>query len=109
MQQGSSLLTFCLATAVLIAYGSTVYVQQEWSAEYRKLEQLQRERRELTAANELVKNQLAQQANQPDAGLMVPSPANTIFLPKASGRSFSQTPQMTTPLAKVAGKTPMGY
>ncbi|NEO84668.1 MAG: hypothetical protein F6J87_10500 [Spirulina sp. SIO3F2] len=110
VQQGSSLLTFCLATAVLIAYGSTVYIQQEWSSEYRKLEQLQREKRELIAANELMKNQLAQQANLPNAGLMPPSPANTIFLPKAeSGAVTTVAAQTTTPLVEVTAKTPLGY
>lgn len=110
VQQGSSLLAFCLATAVLITYGSTVYIQQEWSDAYRKLENLQREKRELIAASELMKNQLAQQASLPNAGLMPPSPANTIFLPKTNDRAFSSSPvKTTTPLVDVTAKTPLGY
>ncbi|MGB0563901.1 MAG: hypothetical protein ACPGVO_19190 [Spirulinaceae cyanobacterium] len=110
VQQGSSLLAFCLATAVLITYGSTVYIQQEWGEEYRKLETLQREQRELIAASELMKNQLAQQASLPNAGLMPPSPANTIFLPKTNDRAFAPSAaKSTTPLVDVTAKTPLGY
>lgn len=109
LQHGSSLITFCLATAVLIAYGSTVYIQQEWSTEYRKLERLQREKRELIAADELVKNQLAQQASLPGTGMVAPSPNNTIFLPKAGTLVAAPAPKTTTPLVEMAGRAPVGY
>ncbi|TVQ56636.1 MAG: hypothetical protein EA366_09705 [Spirulina sp. DLM2.Bin59] len=106
IQRGSSILTFCLATAVLIVYGSTVYIQQAWSEEFRQLEQLQREKRELTTADELMKNQLAQQAAAPENGLVAPSPANTIFLPRATHQPV-QAP--ITPLLEVRPDAPLGY
>lgn len=107
IQRGSSVLTFCLATAVLIVYGSTVYIQQAWSEEFRQLEQLQREKRELTTADELMKNQLAQRAAAPENGLVAPSPANTIFLPKATNQPVQSTP--ITPLLEVRPDAPLGY
>ncbi len=107
IQRGSSILTFCLATAVLMVYGSTVYIQQAWSEEFRQLEQLQREKRELTTADELMKNQLAQRAAAPENGLVAPSPANTIFLPRATTQSVQSAP--ITPLLEVRPDAPLGY
>ncbi len=107
IQRGSSILTFCLATAVLMVYGSTVYIQQAWSEEFRQLEQLQREKRELTTADELMKNQLAQRAAAPENGLVAPSPANTIFLPRATNQSVQSAP--ITPLLEVRPDAPLGY
>lgn len=109
IQQGSSILTFCLATAVLMVYGSTVYIQQAWSEDFRQLEQLQREKRELTTANELMKNQLAQQATAPENNLVAPSPANTIFLPKATGQPLEPVSTPTAPLVSFTADAPLGY
>ncbi|WP_084668967.1 hypothetical protein [Spirulina major] len=109
IQQGSSILTFCLATAVLMVYGSTVYIQQAWSEDFRHLEQLQREKRELTTANELMKNQLAQQATAPENNLVAPSPANTIFLPKATGQPAQPVSTPTAPLVSFTADAPLGY
>jgi hypothetical protein len=92
-----------------MVYGSTVYIQQAWSEDFRQLEQLQREKRELTTANELMKNQLAQQATAPENNLVAPSPANTIFLPKATGQPVQPVATPTTPLVSFTADAPLGY
>ncbi len=108
MQRSSDIMMFSLVTVMLTIYGLTVYTQQLWTKEYRKLDHLQRQERQMTAANELLKNQLAQQAENPETGLIPPNPAKTIFLPAAPQRQLQQQP--TTAKAIVSPpKPPLGY
>lgn len=81
VQQGLSIITCSLILTTLGVYAWTVYVPKLWSKEYNKLETLQRHERHLTAANESLKNQLAQQAENPQTGLAAPKPDQSIFLP----------------------------
>ncbi len=110
MQQGSSAIAFCLATSTLIVYASTVYLQQQWSREYNQLQVLQREQRTLTALDATFENQLASQAQQPNSGLVAPSPSNTIFLPKAADEPIAppETLSLSQP-PSLAKRLPLGY
>ena len=108
LQRQSTVLTFLLVTATLGLYGWTVYCQQLWSQSYHKLVILQRDERQLTTTSEVLKNQMALQAEQPNTGLVPSSPTQAIFLQPA--------PQLPAPIAragilgnKVADQTPMGY
>ncbi|MDB9314059.1 hypothetical protein PN462_13190 [Spirulina sp. CS-785/01] len=109
VKNGTSILTGCVVTAVLIVYSSTVYVQQQWTEEYQRLEQLQREHRNLTAADEVFKNQLASQANQENAGLVAPSPSNTIFLPRSEEKPFVEDAQTASRRINRNVNAPLGY
>lgn len=80
IQKGFSIITFCLVGTTLGMYAWTVYFPKLWSNEYKKLETLQRYERHITATNESLKNQLAQQAEKPETGLSNPSPTQSIFL-----------------------------
>ena len=108
LKRSSDVVTFLLVAATLSVYSWTVYTQQQWAQEYRKLETLQRNERHLTMANEGIKDQLAQQAEKPATGLVTPSQANTIFLPPAPQRQSSTTSTKTTD-PEPAAKTPLGY
>jgi hypothetical protein len=108
LQRSSDLITFLLVAATLTIYSWTVYTQQQWSREYDKLEHLQREERQLTTANAVIKDQLAQQAEQPGTGLITPSQANTIYLPAVPQRPSHPVPnQQTAP--ETDANTPLGY
>jgi hypothetical protein len=109
LQHSSSAIAFALVGAVLLAYASTVYIQQQWSEEYRKLESLQREIRNLTAADAIFKDNLAQQAEQPDTGLVMPSPDNNIYLSPSSPQTPAATPPKSPPKKASASKLPIGY
>jgi hypothetical protein len=109
VQRGSSVVTFCLITATLAVYAWTVYTQQTWAREYSKLENLQRNERQITAANEVLKNQLAQQAERPGTGLVPPTPDKTIFLPPAPQRQSKVTSSAAIAISEPATKTPLGY
>jgi hypothetical protein len=80
IQKGFSIITFCLVGTTLGMYAWTVYFPKLWSSEYKKLETLQRYERHITATNESLKNQLAQQAEKPETGLSNPSPTQSIFI-----------------------------
>ena len=108
LQRSSSVASFCLISVTLALYAWTVYSQQRWSQEYRKLETLQRNERHLTATNEAIKNQLAQQAERPDAGLVAPNPANMLFLSPAPQRPFKAAPAGTSD-PKSSPTMPLGY
>ncbi|XTZ20429.1 MAG: hypothetical protein ACQZ3M_02820, partial [cyanobacterium endosymbiont of Rhopalodia fuxianensis] len=77
----SAIFAFCLVTLTLSVYGWTVRVPTLWSQEFRKLTKLQQEERYLVGANEVLKHQLAQQAQKPEAGLTQLHPKDLIFLP----------------------------
>ncbi|MGP0128273.1 MAG: hypothetical protein ACTMUB_03085 [cyanobacterium endosymbiont of Rhopalodia musculus] len=77
----SATFAFFLVTLTLGVYGWTVRVPSLWSQEFRKLTKLQQEERYLVGANEVLKHQLAQQAEKPEVGLTQLHPKDLIFLP----------------------------
>ncbi len=83
IQRYSSVTTFSLVIVALMLYGWAVYSQQLWTQGYKTLQNLQRDERQLTAANEVIKNKMAQEAEQPSNGLILPTPTGTIFLRSA--------------------------
>ena len=73
-------LTVLLVGAMAAAYGWTVYTQQAWGEQYQRLQYLTRQERQLIAADEMYKNQLAQEAISPSSGLVTSTLSNTVFL-----------------------------
>lgn len=107
LQRRFGIATYMLIAGMLVAYGSTVYLQQKWSQEYRKLENLQRYERELTTTNEVLKNQLASEAEQPATGLRSPDPAMAIILQASSPKSSNFPKSDFQPQPKI--DIPSGY
>jgi hypothetical protein len=107
-QRSSTVVTFCLVGVTLAIYGWTVYSQQLWSQEYRRLEEYQRQERQITAANEVLKNQIASEAETPSMGLVMPNPSTAIFLQPAPQRPAVAAPA-AAPLAPLAPAKPLGY
>lgn len=108
LQQGTGVTTLMVVAGVLVTYGWTVYVQQQWGKEFDKLESLKKQERQLVSANEVLKNQMAQQAENPTAGLLLPDPSNAIFLTPAPERPQVK-PKPTDPLNQPAPTKPLGY
>lgn len=98
--------TFLLMGGMLLVYGATVYAQQKWSQEYRKLENLQRYERQLITTNELLKNQMATEAETPATGLVPPNPASAIVLHPTS-QNVSSSPKVKPAEPKI--EIPLGY
>jgi len=91
LQSRFSGVTFLLVTAMLTVYGWTVYSQNIWNQAYQKARILQRHERQLTTTNEVLKNQMALQAEQP-ATLVRQSCQVVIFLKPAPQRSDHAAP-----------------
>lgn len=114
LQRRFGVVTFLLMAGMLTVYGWTAYSQQAWSQAYRKLETLQRNERQLTAASEVLKNQMARQAEQPATGLVPLNPATAIFLQSAPQR-LDRAANPVLPATENAAQTkqparlPLGY
>ncbi|MEH2423819.1 MAG: hypothetical protein V7K48_23805 [Nostoc sp.] len=106
----STVLAFLLVASTLAVYGWTVYSQELWSQSYRRLQNLQRHERLLTTTNATLTNKMAEEAEQPAAGLVSPTPQGMIFLPPAS-HSPKPVSSNTTPNSEMQQQTlsPLGY
>jgi hypothetical protein len=90
-----------LLGGALSLYGLTVYGEQRWSQDYQKLETLRLQEQQLSAASEVLKHQLATEAQ---------NPGNTIFLQPAPETRSPATPNSEPALKNRAGvETPLGY
>jgi len=87
IHRNSSIVAFLLVAATLVVYGWTVYSQELWSQAYHKLQNLQRQDRQLTTTNEVLQNKMAVEGEKPSAGLVAPTPAGMIFINPASHSS----------------------
>ncbi|MBC6481859.1 MAG: hypothetical protein GDA56_32940 [Hormoscilla sp. GM7CHS1pb] len=88
-----SVVTIALGAATVTVYGLTVSSGQQWSRDYNSLQSLQRYERQLRVANEVLKNQMAEQAENPDTGLVPQNPTNTIFIPQHQSAFHPQSVQ----------------
>ena len=108
VQRASSWVSFSLIIGLLAVYGWTVYTQQRWGSAYSHLEALQKQERQMTAASEVLKNQMAKQAEAPDVGLALPEPGNTVFLTPAPQRPPVE-PEVNLPPPQPIPARPLGY
>ena len=106
-QRSSSLVTLALGAAILATYGWTVYIQQQWGRDFDRLEAMKKQERQLISTNEVLKNQMAEQAEKPTAGLLLPDPSNAIFLTPAPQRpDVKASPKAPV---EVDSTRPLGY
>ncbi|MEG3986386.1 hypothetical protein QUA13_04380 [Microcoleus sp. S28C3] len=111
-QRLSSVAAVMLLGGALSLYGLTVYGEQRWSQDYQKLESLRLQEQQLSAASEVLKHQLAKEAQNPETGLAPQSPGDTIFLQPAPE---TRSPLVAAPNSEPALKnragvdTPLGY
>jgi len=104
----SSVTAFLFVVVMLAIYGGTVYCQQIWSHSYRKLESLQRQERQLTAANAIIISKMAQEAEA--MGLGLSAPGKMVFLPAVSNNSQPPSRAKIPPSpGKRTSIPPLGY
>lgn len=108
VQRSSTAIAVVLVAAMLIVYGSTVYTQQLWSKEYRKLKTSQRNERQLVSASEALKAQAAQQSERPGAGLVPQTPADLLFVQPSALRP-QQSLKAAPSAAPASTAAPAGY
>lgn len=113
VQRASCAVAFLLAGSAMTLYGLTVYGEQQWSQEYQKLENLRLSEQQLSAGSEVMKHQLAKEAENPETGLAPQNPADLIFLePVPESRTPEETalPNLDPAIENRAeDQTPLGY
>jgi hypothetical protein len=72
--------TIIISGAALTLYSWSVYSQQSWGQAYRRLDNLQRNERQLISGSEVMKNEIAQQVSPEALGLAPQTSNNVIFL-----------------------------
>lgn len=109
-QRNTSIVTFICVAATLLVYGWSVYSQQLWSQSYQKLQNLQRQERQLTVTNGVLKSKMAADAEKNNNGLTSITPHRTIFLTPTPGNQ-NQLPQNLPPDPQVQSpnSTSPGY
>lgn len=110
LNTGLSLVSGLLVLSALGAYGYSVYIDRHLEQATDYLARLQRSEQQLTTVNEVLKNHIAKQAENPSAGLQAPQPNNVIFLKPAQQRVAanpnSASPKPPQPRQPSA---PLGY
>ena len=109
LQRGSFFVTLSLIASVMAVYGWTVYIQQQWGQEFEELESLKKQERQLISANEVLKNQMAEQAESPTTGLLLPNPNNAIFLAPAPQRPPVKPSSPAVVPSDASSNRPLGY
>ncbi|MEB3311138.1 MAG: hypothetical protein VKJ02_12980 [Snowella sp.] len=108
-QQATSVMTFGLVGVALAVYALSVYTPRTWSHEYKKLRSLQNNERQLVATNEILKNQLAQQAEKPNSGFVRPNPNYNIFLPSSPATVKRVANASEPPTDLILNQKPLAY
>ncbi|MEO0828033.1 MAG: hypothetical protein AAFW84_22945 [Cyanobacteria bacterium J06635_15] len=96
-QQGTTVITGTLLVSVLALYSSTVSLNGQVNHGVQRLSGLQRDRQQLTTANEVLKHHMAEQAKAPGAGLHTPRPNGMLFL-NSSSPTAETTHQQPDPI-----------
>lgn len=109
LQKTSSVVVFILMAAALSIYAWIVYSQQLWSKEYKKLETLQRDERQLTSTNETIKNQAAKEAEKQEFGLVPLTPDKNIFVPATVDSTAKKVNKIETQKEESLESTPLAY
>jgi hypothetical protein len=97
-----------LASGAIVTYGWAMYSQQQWGQEYRQLEKLRRNERQLTTNGEMMKNNIARTSDPKQYGLVPRSAAHIVVLPPAPARPPLPM-RATGPDPNTKPITPIGY
>jgi hypothetical protein len=75
--------TVLLTLSVFAVYGWTVYAQESWNQQYKKLEELKRQERQLTAAEEAFDHNLIDNVQKKPGNLVRERPEQSLFIQAA--------------------------
>lgn len=82
-QRGATVATGTLAISVLALYSSTVGIEGQVNQQMQQLSAINRDRHQLTTANEVLKHHMAEEAKIPATGLKTPHPNTMLFVQAA--------------------------
>lgn len=107
IKTGTAIVMLILVGTVIGLYGKVVHIKQNWGQEYRQLEKLQKEEREVTIFNEALKNNIAQTAKKDGSGLIIPSGSQIIVLEPTPVRPWKEIPVVQP--ENIPSQQPLGY
>jgi len=108
-QKLSIVATVLLTISVFAIYGWTVYAQEQWNQQYKKLEQLKRQERQLTNAAGSFDNEMLQSIQKKPGDLVRESPEKSIFLQAAPLRPKREVPATVSELPQNKQNESLGY
>lgn len=109
-QRSSTVVTIGLIGITTIVYAQTNYTPQQWTEQYRKLIMLQSAERNLVATDESIKNQIAEEAEKKETGLVNPLPSSVLFLPSPTGlQKLPPNKSQNTSTNNALNLNPQGY
>jgi hypothetical protein len=109
VQKLSIATTVLLTVSVFVIYGWTVYAQDQWNQQYKKLEQLKRQERQLTNAAGSFDNELLRSIQKEPGDLVRERPENSIFLQAAPLRPKREAPSTVSEISKDKPNESLGY
>ena len=108
-QKLSIIMTVMLTISVFAIYGWTVYAQEQWNQQYKKLEQLKRQERQLTTAEGVFDNDMLRSVQKNPGELVRERPEQSIFLQAAPLRPKRDVPATVSELPKNKPNESLGY
>jgi hypothetical protein len=110
LQKLSIASTVMLTVAVFGVYGWSVYTQEAWNSNHKKLEQLQKQERQLVESEAFLSHDLTKKFQTQPGDLVRESPERSIFLESAPTRpSRSPAPTVADTGSSTKKSTPVGY
>jgi hypothetical protein len=109
VSNGSSLVCYLSVAIAFVMYSMTVYAPKLWTQKYEQLQNLQKQERQFSFTDEIVKNQLGESAKKAGSGLVNPDPNQPpIFLPNSNPKpvelksSNAPTPKQIEKISPIA-------
>lgn len=107
---GSSLLCYGSVAIAFVMYGITVYAPKQWTSKYHQLQELQKQERQFSFTEEIIKNQLAESAQQSGSGLVNPDPNQPpIFLPDMTPKPINLDKSESVEPKQIEKISPIAY
>lgn len=110
LNHGSSIICYITVAIALVLYGMTVYAPRQWTNKYNQLQHLQKQERQFTFTDEILKDSLAESAQQAGSGFVNPEQSKPpIFLPNRNPHPIKPKPINPPESKKIEPISPVAY
>lgn len=107
---GSSVICYMSVIIAFVMYGMTVYAPKQWTSKYHQLQELQKQERQFSFTEEIIKNQLAESAEQSGSGFVNPDATQPpIFLPEVTPKSIELKKSESVEPKQIEKISPIAY
>jgi hypothetical protein len=110
LSNGSSLVCYLSVAIAFVMYSMTVHAPKLWTQKYEQLQNLQKQERQFSFTDEIVKNQLGESAKKSGSGLINPDPTQMpIFLPDSNPKPIELKLSNTPTPRQIEKISPIAY